>query len=180
MLFDYEYYFRDIFKKILKIFEKNDKKQQKYQIKKKQTNKQTQKKTYKLSKYLSPSPSPSPQPVTKQKTLEILHDTIQSTIHTKNNKYKKIFFKKYFKKTDDGFVPKTTRFYINGQTVDIPTFTLIPQSNIELQKLRFTFQTSAVELGISNTDNNPIQTEVVFNKSEVLEGYTDLFTQLKI
>jgi hypothetical protein len=116
----------------------------------------------------------------KIQILQKINDAIQKSIQTQNSQNIQANIDEYFENVNGVLIPKTIQFYINGQTVDIPKFTMVGHSNIELKKLRFKFKTNAVEMGFSDTDTTPFQTEIVFDTCpNPPSGYlklTELFT----
>ena len=111
----------------------------------------------------------------KQIILQKIQDVIQNSIQLQNNQKIKTNLNEYFDEVNGVLVPKNMQFCIHGETVDIPKFIMVSHSNIELKELRFKFETNAMEMGISDTDTTPFQTEVVFDTfPNPISGYSKL------
>jgi hypothetical protein len=118
---------------------------------------------------------PSAMDGNKQIILQKIQEVIQNSIQLQNSEKIKTNLNEYFDEVNGVLVPKNMQFCINGQTIDIPKFIMVNHSNIELKELRFKFETNAMEMGISDTDTTPFQTEVVFDTfPNPISGYSKL------
>ena len=68
-------------------------------------------------------------------------------------------------------VPIMVRIKTGEQIIQIPKYTLVNHSNIDLKEMKCRFRTNAHNLGIDCPDNFGIETEVVFERNGSVDGY---------
>ena len=79
----------------------------------------------------------------------------------------------YFTQSADGeLIPKMFRIRNGEHIVNVPKFTLVNHSNIDLKEIKCKFRTDAFNLGIDCEDNFAVDTEVVFERNGNIDGYT--------
>jgi hypothetical protein len=78
----------------------------------------------------------------------------------------------YFTEDECGhLVPIMVRIKTGEQIIQIPKYTLVNHSNIDLKEMKCRFRTNAHNLGIDCPDNFGIETEVVFERNGSVDGY---------
>jgi hypothetical protein len=78
----------------------------------------------------------------------------------------------YFTEDECGhLVPIMVRIKTGEQIIQIPKYTLVNHSNIDLKEMKCRFRTNAHNLGIDCLDNFGIETEVVFERNGSVDGY---------
>jgi hypothetical protein len=101
-----------------------------------------------------------------------LHDVaqnLQSKIATDTNHR----LEDYFTQTTDGeLVPKMFRIRNGEHVINVPKFTLVNHSNIDMKEIKCKFRTDAFNLGIDCENNFAVDTEVVFERNGNIDGYT--------
>ena len=98
--------------------------------------------------------------------------TVASHLQTKiaENTIKKMG--DYFTEDECGhLVPIMVRIKTGEQIIQIPKYTLVNHSNIDLKEMKCRFRTNAHNLGIDCPDNFGIDTEVVFERNGSVDGY---------
>lgn len=68
-------------------------------------------------------------------------------------------------------VPIMVRIKTGEQIIQIPKYTLVNHSNIDLKEMKCRFRTNAHNLGIDCPDNFGIETEVIFERNGSVDGY---------
>ena len=71
--------------------------------------------------------------------------------------------------------PKLITFQLDaGRYVQVPKFTLVNHTNVDLKQLNCVFRTDAKSLGIECNENFDIETKAVFEQNGALDGFTKL------
>lgn len=78
----------------------------------------------------------------------------------------------YFTEDASGrLVPIQVRIKSGEQTIQIPKFTLVNHSNVDLKEMKCKFRTDAYNLGIDCDTNFEVETEVIFEQNGPVDGY---------
>jgi hypothetical protein len=77
--------------------------------------------------------------------------------------------------TDEYFTPKMIQIKLdNNRYIEVPKFTLVNHSNVDLKQLNCVFRTDAKSLGITCKENFDIETNAVFEQNSSTDGFTKL------
>lgn len=73
------------------------------------------------------------------------------------------------------FTPKMIQIKLDDtRYIDVPKFSLVNHSNVDLKQLNCVFRTDAKSLGISCKENFDIETNAVFEQNMTTDGFTKL------
>lgn len=109
----------------------------------------------------------------KNKVIEKLYDVIQkvdnkitcNTIQTNMEDY-------FICDPCTGILtPKFIQMNVNDTIINVPTYTLVNHTNMNVKDFKCKFKTDAYNLGLHNRKNFDIETEVTFTRDNVNDGY---------
>lgn len=76
---------------------------------------------------------------------------------------------------EEYFTPKMIQIKLDDQRyIEVPKFTLVNHSNVDLKQLNCVFRTDAKSLGISCKENFDIETNAVFEQNGSADGFSKL------
>lgn len=76
---------------------------------------------------------------------------------------------------EEYFTPKMIQIKLDDQRyIEVPKFTLVNHSNVDLKQLNCVFRTDAKSLGISCKENFDIETNAVFEQNGSTDGFSKL------
>lgn len=77
--------------------------------------------------------------------------------------------------SDEYFTPKMIQIKLDDtRYIEVPKFTLVNHSNVDLKQLNCVFRTDAKSLGISCKENFDIETNAVFEQNSATDGFSKL------
>lgn len=77
--------------------------------------------------------------------------------------------------SDEYFTPKMIQIKLDEtRYIEVPKFTLVNHSNVDLKQLNCVFRTDAKSLGISCKENFDIETNAVFEQNSTTDGFSKL------
>ena len=77
--------------------------------------------------------------------------------------------------SDEFFTPKMIQIKLDDtRYIEVPKFTLVNHSNVDLKQLNCVFRTDAKSLGISCKENFDIETNAVFEQNSTADGFSKL------
>jgi len=109
----------------------------------------------------------------KNKVIEKLYDVIQQvdnkiTCNTLESNMEDYFIKD----TCSGVLtPKFIRMNVNNTIINVPTYTLVNHTNMNVKDFKCKFKTDAYNLGLHCHKNFDIETEVTFTRDNANDGY---------
>ena len=109
----------------------------------------------------------------KNKVIEKLYDVIQQVDN-------KITCNTVQSNMEDYFIcdpctgiltPKFIQMNVNDTIINVPTYTLVNHTNMNVKDFKCKFKTDAYNLGLHSRKNFDIETEVTFTRDNVNDGY---------
>jgi len=78
--------------------------------------------------------------------------------------------------TEAFLTPKLIQIKLDdtGRFIEVPKFTLVNHSNVDLKQLNCVFKTDAKSLGITCKENFDIETNAIFEQNATSDGYNKL------
>jgi hypothetical protein len=109
----------------------------------------------------------------KNKIVEKLYDVIQDvdnkiTCNTLQSNMSDYFIKD---QCTGILTPKFIQMNVNDTIINVPTYTLVNHTNMNVKDFKCKFKTDAYNLGVHSNKNFDIETEVTFTRDSVSDGY---------
>jgi hypothetical protein len=109
----------------------------------------------------------------KNKIVEKLYDVIQKvdnkiTCNTLQSNMRDYFIKD---PCTGVLTPKFIQMNVNDTIINVPTYTLVEHTNMNIKDFRCKFKTDAYNLGVHSAKNFDIETELTFTRDNVNDGY---------
>ncbi len=109
----------------------------------------------------------------KNKIVEKLYDVIQQVDNKITCNTLQSNMEDYFNRDPSSglLTPKFVQMNVNNTIINVPTYTLVNHTNMNVKDFKCKFKTDAYNLGVHCHKNFDIETEVTFTRDNVNDGY---------